>query len=143
MSDPPSDWLATLSAAVAECLIPASEPAPLAAHVQTSRDEGEPVREVSLFYGATEIVGGARCGARCEPPFWIDLLGLAEAFDRIDSFSWQSAGLGPDDDLGPHVAVEGVYAGRPVRVRVLAVSPRQLPAARTLAACGAVRADRW
>jgi hypothetical protein len=143
MTQAPSDWLDTLATQIAECLVPASPPTPLAAHVQSGLTAaGEPTQEVSLFYGAIEVVGGPHCGERADVPFWIDLLGLARVFDRIGEFSWQTAALGADDDLGPHVAIEGAYDGLPVRVRVLATAPSRFPATRTAAARQAAPADR-
>lgn len=143
MTNAPSDWLESLSTEIAECLIPAAPPTPLAAHVQPGETAaGEPAAEISLFYGAIEIVGGPRCGERTDIPFWLDLLKLTQTFDRIDEFSWQTATLGPDDDLGPHVAIEGSYEGRPVRVRILATAPERFPAIRTVAARRTAPADR-
>ena len=137
------DWLSTLAAAVAECLVEAAS-LPLAAHVQAGVDGlGEPLDEVSFFFGATETVGGAKDGKRTHVPFWVDLAPLVTAFESVEEFSWQATSMGPDDDFGPHIAVEGLFAGRPVRVRVLASSPKQFPAARTAESRRNTVANRW
>ncbi len=140
MNDTPSDWLTDLSTAVAECLVVAAGQMPIGAHVQAGEDE---VPEVSLFFGATEIVGGAQDGRRRNAPFWLDLVGLLQVFKEVEEFAWQAASMGPDDDLGPHVSLSGRFDGRPVRVRVLAASPRQFPAAQTAESRRNAVANRW
>jgi len=137
------DWLNSLAETVAECLV-AVTPSSLAAHVQEGADDsGEPMDEVSFFYGATETIGGPKDGKRTHSPFWLDLAPLVAAFDSVDEFTWQAASMGPDDDFGPHVAIEGAFHGRPVRVRVLATSPKQFPAARTAENRRNTVATRW
>jgi hypothetical protein len=140
----PLDWLEPLSDVVASRLVAGPEDAPLGAHLQASPDEhGETVWELSLFFGATEVVGGPRDGERTRAAFWFDLAGLTEAFDRVDSFAWQAARLGADDDLGPHVAIEGVFRGRRVCVRMLAEEPSGLPPARSVEARDPAIVERW
>lgn len=137
------EWLNSLAETVAESLVEAAGSS-LAAHVQSGADGlGEPMDEVSFFYGATETVGGPKDGKRTHAPFWLDLAPLVAAFDSVDEFSWQALPMGPDDDFGPHVAVEGMFRGRPVRVRVLAISPKQFPAARTAENRRNTVATRW
>lgn len=144
MTSMPSDWLNALSNAVSECLLPAAAPSPIGAHVQTATDDaGRELSEVSLFYGATEVVGGSNDGQRSETPFWLDLAGLRAVFDRVDEFTWQASPLGPEDDLGPHIAIEGEFEGRPVRLRMLSRSPAQFPAARTADARRGVLVEQW
>lgn len=137
------DWLNSLAETVAGCLVEVSASS-LAAHVQEGVDDlGEPMDEVSFFYGATETVGGAKDGKRTHVPFWLDLAPLVGAFDSVDEFTWQALPMGEDDDFGPHVAVEGMFQGRAVRVRVLAASPKQFPAARTAESRRNSVANRW
>jgi hypothetical protein len=140
----PPEWVSTLAAAIAEYLVAASIPAPMGAHVQKASDEaGGDVWEVSLFYGKTEIVGGPRDGKKTDTPFWLDLAGLSATFDRVDGLSWQAAPLGPNDDLGPHVAIEGEYLGNRVRVRILAAAPSQFPPARSADTLHGTFVDLW
>jgi hypothetical protein len=52
------------------------------------------------------------CLRRAEPA-WLDLRRLYAAFDRVDRFGWQASGI----------CLEGLYAGREVRLRVAAFGP--------------------
>lgn len=139
------DWITALAAALAEHFVAAAVPSPMGAHVQRSTDADAPdgVWEVSLFYGKTEIVGGPQDGQRTDTPFWLDLNGVRGVFDRISGFHWQAAPLGPRDDLGPHVAIEGDYRGNPVRVRILAAAPTQFPSARSADTHKGTFIDLW
>lgn len=140
----PPEWVSALAAAIAEHLVAASIPAPMGAHVQKESNESAPdVWEVSLFYGKTEILGGPKDGKRTDTPFWLDLSGLSKVFDRVDGLAWQAAALGPEDDLGPHVAIEGEYLGHRVRVRILAAAPTQFPPARSADTLRGTFVDLW
>jgi hypothetical protein len=139
----PPDWLSALTSAIAECLVAASIPAPMGAHVQRAADADPEVWEVSIFYGKTEIVAGPQDGKRTDTPFWLDLSAVRQVFDRVTGFHWQAAPLGPQDDLGPHVAIDGEYLGHPVRVRVLAAAPDRFPAARSADTLKGTFVDLW
>lgn len=122
MDDVP-DWLRDLAGAVCDRLVPAlggSEPVPIACH--TNFAEG--VWEVTVFLDRTEIRGGAADGAAADTPFFLDLRGLADAFETVDRFAWQPVAIGEADDLGPHVALEGQIEGHTVWLRVLSTVPR-------------------
>ena len=80
--------------------------------------------EVTLFASATEILGGRSDGKRTDCRFAVDLLSLTELMDEVSSFHWQAQSLGLDDDLGPHVSLEGVVLGRSVWLRILAQPPQ-------------------
>ena len=125
---------------LAQRLIAVGLAAPIGVHVQTGDDE---LLELSLFYGRTEIVGGPHDGRTTSVPFWLDLHGLDGIFDLITEFAWQAAPLGDDDDLGPHIALEGVYDGHPVRIRLLAAAPARFPAARAADTLSGDIVERW
>ncbi|RMG42100.1 MAG: hypothetical protein D6725_00180 [Planctomycetota bacterium] len=80
--------------------------------------------EVTLFLEETEVLGGERDGAIVPTPFSLDLTELMAVFDEVQHFHWQAQRAGEDDDLGPHVAVEGLYAGNNVWLRFLASPPQ-------------------
>jgi hypothetical protein len=143
--DATPDWLPALTNALAAHLVAAAVPAPMGAHVQRVSDaEGqEGVWEVSLFYGKTEIVAGPQDGRRTDTAFWLNLARLCEVFDRIDAFYWQASPMGPQDDFGPHVGIEGVFKGDAVRVRILAAAPPQFPAARSADTIKGTFIDLW
>lgn len=138
---PAPEWVNALTDAVTPHLIAAGPPSPVGAHLQEGG--GTEPCEVSLFYGGTEILGGARDGERTDLPFWLDLAGLTREFDRVERLSWQAVRLGPNDDLGPHVAIEGTFEGRPVRVRVLAASPAAFGPARSADTLRGTFVEHW
>lgn len=138
----PPDWITALASAISEHLVAASIPAPMGAHVRKSEDADD-AWEVSLFYGKTEIVGGPKDGKQTDTPFWLDLAGLGRVFDRVDGLTWQAAPLGPNDELGPHVAIAGEYLGNRVTVRILAAAPNQFPPARSADTLRGTFVDLW
>ena len=144
MDSSPS-WLPALTDALADQLIAAAVPAPIGVHLQKTpeSDPADPVWEVTLFYGKTEIVAGPHDGHRTDTPFWLNLVGLIDVFNRIDALYWQASQLGSSDDFGPHVAVEGEFQGNPVRVRILAAAPPQFPSARSADTLKGTFIDLW
>lgn len=145
MASPP-EWITPLANALSAHLVPAALPAPLGAHVQLGaphEESNEEVWEVSVFYGKTEIVGGPDDGRRTDTAFWLDLEGAFRVLNRVDRFYWQTVSLGPNDDLGSHVAIEGDYLGHPVRLRMLAAAPKQFPSARSADTIKGTFLDLW
>lgn len=143
-NEPPPDWISSLTGALTAHFTATALPAPMGAHVQRSKSETpDGIWEVSVFYGKTEIIGGPQDGHRTDTSFWLDLTGLGGLFDQIDAFYWQAAQLGSGDDFGPHVGVEGVFRGHPVRVRLLAKAPAQFPAARSADTLRGTFFDLW
>ena len=141
--DAAPDWLPALTNALSAHLVAAALPAPMGAHIQRASDAPETIWELSLFYGKTEIVAGPQDGRRTDTVFWLNLAQLETVFDRVDAFYWQAAPLGPVDDLGPHVAIEGTFQGNAVRVRILANAPAQFPAARSADTLKGTFIDLW
>lgn len=140
MTQPP-EWLAELADAVAEAIIGVAEPAPLGCHY--FYDEPRDQWEVTLFPAATEVVGGRFDGRVTPSPFALDLARLSWALDVVERFHWQTHPLGPDDDLGPHVSLEGSHGGHSVWVRILAEAPEQFPIGRRVDASGEGLEDLW
>ena len=66
-----------------------------------------------LFKALASIVDLARSAWR---------LGL---FDEVKQFHWQALDLGPQDELGQHISLEGIYDGNSVWLRVLAEPPER------------------
>lgn len=126
----PPDWLEDLANVLAAEFQTLTLPAPVGCHYfYNAEDE---LWEVTLFTGATEIVGGRNDGARSQGKFGVDLVRLSSVFSRIDALYWQASSLGPDDELGPHISIEGAYEDQPVWVRLLARAPRRFAAGRLL-----------
>ncbi len=125
MNEPP-DWLQSLADEVANLFHAVDILAPLGCHY--CQIDG--TWEITLFASRTEIVGGAADGRHRTSRFHMDLKSLMGLFDEVESAYWQAQGLGAEDDLGPHLGVEGMYAGRRVWLRIPSQAPRRFPAGR-------------
>lgn len=86
-------------------------------------DEQRAVWEVTLFASSTELIGGERDGEHTHSRFALNLNQLSELLDEVWSFHWQALPLGPEDELGPHVSLEGRRSGQRIWLRVLASPP--------------------
>ncbi|MEZ5943381.1 MAG: hypothetical protein R3C18_18455 [Planctomycetaceae bacterium] len=125
MKLPPPQWLHDFTDEIGACLHTLDEPS-LGCHFHFA-DE---VWEVTLFFAATEVVGGAFDGVRTQPTFWLDVRQLFSVMD-VDQMHWQSQAVNSDDDLAAHVSVTGQYHGKSIWLRVLANSPAAMPPGQT------------
>lgn len=125
MNNPP-DWLALLADQVATVVVAVDLLAPLACHYCQDGD----LWELTLFASPTEIVGGSQDGRVCPSRFHLDVKGLLELFDEVDSAYWQAQGLGREDEVGPHFGIEGSYDGHRVWLRLPALPPKRFPVGR-------------
>jgi len=120
MSAPP-EWLKSFADKAALEMQPADVLAPVGCHF--CHVEG--TWEVSLFASSTEVVGGKQDGLLRFSRFRMDLRALMDLFSEVEDVSWQALPMGPEDELGAHVAVGGTYAGNRVWLRILAQPPRR------------------
>ena len=120
------DWLKRLADEVAGRVVPVDDPAPFGCH--TNFAEG--VWEITVFSDRTEVIGGAEDGKSRPTRFFLDMTTLGECFERVDRLAWQPVAIGQNDDIGPHIAVEGVVEGHTVWLRVLADMPRHFGSGR-------------
>jgi len=120
MVAPPS-WLATFADQVAAQIHPIDVLAPLGCHYHLD----EEVWEVTLFVSKTEVIGGPKDGRLKNSRFQLDIKGVLETFDAVESCAWQPMGLGEEDEVGPHLSIEGIYAGHPIWLRLPATAPQQ------------------
>jgi hypothetical protein len=140
MPTPPPKWIQELADAVALQLIPADSLAPIGCHFCPV--EGG-VWEVALFIASTEIVGGSQDGKLRYSRFHLDLQAVCRQFAQVEEVSWQAHPLGDNDELGPHVAIEGRYGNCNVRLRILAFPPDQFPAGRRAVTYGPIWEELW
>jgi hypothetical protein len=115
-----------LANAVAREMMPHDVLAPIGCHCCFV----DPVWEVTVFPARTQIVGGPADGAERFSGFTLDALPMLERFDTVTSLNWQSLSAANEDELGPHLSVEGVYRGVPIWLRVLARAPKRFTAGR-------------
>lgn len=119
-----AEWIEQLVSEVAFQMRCLDGEVPLNCHIfQDSNEGGE--WEVTVF-GEPQIFGGRLKGLTYDVRYNIDVLGLATIFDVIESCTWQTASIDGTDELGPHVAVCGVFEGHRVWLRVLSRAPEKL-----------------
>jgi hypothetical protein len=117
----PPEWLHELANAVAAQMLAVDMLAPIGCHFC----EAEGKWEVSVFASNTQIVGGKNDGVLRASRFHVDMQGVTRLFSEIDKLIWQPVTLASDDELGPHISIEGIFAGHHVALRILARAPRR------------------
>lgn len=126
----PAAWLSGLADAIAMTVAPlTTEPLP-ALDCHFTKYEG--VWEITLFTESTEVVGGPEDGSIRHSPLGVRVAEILDLFQSVSSCNWQTQAFGPEDDLGPHLSIEGLYKGRMVWLRILAAAPQQFPRRRTI-----------
>ncbi|MEZ6056095.1 MAG: hypothetical protein R3C01_05255 [Planctomycetaceae bacterium] len=138
MSHPPA-WLNELVQQVTQRILPIDPQSPIGCHYCQYGDEWE----VTVFVSRTEVFGGEFDGEAFSSRFHFDLMGMQSIFTELDAFSWQPLSIGADDDLGPHIAMEGVYAGERVWLRVTSEQPKSIESGRVANVVEMRFEDRW
>ena len=141
----PPLWLERFANLATETFHSADKLAPVGCHFHRYERERDlsPQWEVTLFASSTEIYGGALDGSCAVSRFMLDLRMLMEIFDVVESFYWQAQTMADDDELGPHVGVEGVFEGHAVWLRITSRSPSQFESGRVVDLCANEVQDRW
>ena len=119
MAHRPSTWLQELVEAVASCM----EAHSAMGGMGWRYHEDDELAELVVYATPVELVGGKHDGAIVIPGFSLDVQALQDVFERVTELQWNAQGLGPDDDDGPHISIEGTYQGHHVWLRVLAEAP--------------------
>lgn len=114
-------WITDLAKRVLDEILPIDPLAPIGCHHFQDPMTGQ--HEVTLFASKTEIVGGAEDGRQDDSKFCLDLNGVFDLFEEVTDFRWQTSPVNSEDELGAHVAVEGLYQGNPLWLRILASAP--------------------
>ena len=140
MASPPK-WLAELVDRVSEQIYAVDVLAPLGCHFYRNKTLNQ--WEVTLFASRTATIGGKQDGRVTASRFNVDLRRLLQVFPDSVECHWQALSLGPDDQLGPHLSIEGEYKGHLFWLRVLAVAPRQIDIGRTADAYSMRLVDHW
>ena len=96
MTHRPSTWLQELVEAVAGCMEAHSVMGAMGWRYHEEDDE------------LAELVGGEHDGSIVIPGFSLDVQALQAVFERVTELQWNAQGLGPGDDDGPHISIEGV-----------------------------------
>lgn len=132
MSGPrPPRWIGELSRFAMRAFHSQGNLAPVGCHFHENSEVETPQWEVTLFVSSTEVYGGSQDGHRAFSPFMVDLTKLMSALDVVESCYWQAQAMAEDDQLGPHVGIEGLFQGHSVWLRITAQPPDQFDSGRT------------
>lgn len=115
----PPEWLNQFVNAVTECICPHDVLSPLGCHFQHLDD----IWEITLFASKTEVVGGPQDGLSYNSGFNIEVFALTKIFSEVETVSWQSQKIGPTDELGSHLSVEGIYDRKRIWLRITSNAP--------------------
>lgn len=119
----PPRWLGELAELATRAFHSESRLAPVGCHFHKNEEAESPQWEVTLFISSTEIYGGALDGQCAFSRFMVDLRELMSVFDVVESFYWQAQTMSEDDQLGPHVGIEGMFQGQSIWLRITAQPP--------------------
>jgi hypothetical protein len=86
--------------------------------------------EVTIFASMTEVVGGQQDGLCFPSCFILDVGGLIGLFSDVDSVRWQSLRQDAEDEVGAHLAIEGIYQDARLLLRIPAEAPARFEAGR-------------
>ena len=117
----PLNWMSDFIDLVSACIRPHDDLAPMGCHFQQFHG----VWEITLFASRTELIGGPQDGKLKNSHFSVDVKLLLDAFSAVESIAWQAHRMDKDDELGPHLSVEGTVNDKPVWLRVTSTAPRQ------------------
>jgi len=117
----PPEWLKELADAAALLMMPTDVMAPIGCHYCCV----DGTWEIALFASSTQIVGGQHDGEERRSRFCLDIQAIRNLMADAHDVMWQSHPEGDDDELGPHVAFGGIYAGERVCLRILAFPPKR------------------
>lgn len=136
------EWLGRFVNQIAQAFRSEELLAPLGCHFH--RDEHQsPEWEVTLFVSRTEFLGGARDGQSAPSRFMLDLRDVITTFDNVESTYWQSHPMADDDQVGPHVGIEGQFEGHSIWLRITAAPPAQFEAGRVVDAYAETVKNCW
>ena len=122
----PSQWLNDFVTQVTASMTMLNEPVEYSCHVYCSElPHSEVEWEVTLF-AEPQTLGGRLEHYPVQPAMSVDVVSVMTVFDSLDSCRWQSETIALDDELGPHVSVEGTYRGHRIWLRLLSRAPESL-----------------
>src|SRR5579863_6023147 len=136
---PPPKWLHEFADAVAVLMNPVDMLAPVGCHFCHS----DGTWEITLFVSATQVVGGKNDGVLRPSRFNVDVQAVTALFSEVRKISWQPLSLPPDDELGPHLAIEGSCGKYSVCLRILARAPKRFDVGRRAVVYDAAWEETW
>ena len=140
----PPRWIERLANLISEEFRSSDLLAPIGCHFH-HHDDGvdRPQWEVTLFVSNTEFFGGPHDGKLAVARYMLDLKKVFAVFESVDSFYWQAQSMADDDQIGPHIGLEGEFEGHSVWLRVTSEPPTQFGAGRSVDLYSNVVEDCW
>jgi hypothetical protein len=135
----PPEWLQQFADAVALQMHPVDLLAPVGCHFCQADDSWE----IALFVSGTQIVGGKKDGVVRHSRFNVDVRAVVDLFSDVRSVSWQALPIGGDDELGPHLSIEGSCGGNTVWLRILSRPPKRFDVGRRAVVYDAAWEETW
>jgi hypothetical protein len=123
MTNPPL-WMQELIERVTDAVTPFDNSTELACHYYHSEQGGEEW-EVTLFPDVPQF-GGRLMGFQEKNALSIDIAELVQVFSSISNCNWQTQVIADDDEVGPHLSVEGEYESNNVWLRIASNPPTRL-----------------
>jgi hypothetical protein len=81
--------------------------------------------EITLFPDTPQF-GGRLTNYSANNALSVDVFALMQVFGTISNCNWQSQVLADDDELGPHLSLEGEYEENNVWLRIASNPPSRL-----------------
>ena len=135
----PPVWLQELADELTACLTPVDPRAPIGCHVC----HAEGCWEVTVFVSRTEVLGGQFDGDVMPGRFVLDVARIMGVMDHVEACWWQPLPCAADDELGPHLSLEGQHAGERLWVRITAEQPAALESGRIANVLTGTIERRW
>lgn len=139
----PPRWLGKLADLAARAFHSEGPLAPVGCHFHKNEEVELTQWEVTLFISSTEIYGGALDGQCAFSRFMVDLRELMAVFDVVESCYWQAQTMSEDDQLGPHVGIEGTFQGQSIWLRITAQPPSSFEPGRVFDQFANELQNRW
>lgn len=139
----PPRWLGELSELATRAFHSESPIAPIGCHFHKNEETESPQWEVTLFISSTEFYGGPLDGKCAFSRFMVDLRELMAVFDIVESCYWQAQTMSDDDQLGPHVGIEGRFQGQSIWLRITAQPPSPFEPGRVFDQFANELQNRW
>ncbi len=134
-------WLNSLASAAAEHIHGIDILSPIGCHSyhNQARDEFE----LTLFASQTQVIGGRLDGRNVPCGFDVNIGDVMDLFDEPPKVGWQALAKGKEDQIGPHIAFEGMYMGQLVWLRILGSAPQRYEHGRHLDTNSLKLEDLW
>jgi hypothetical protein len=119
-------WLKTLVDRVVEAIEPLNLMGPFGYRWLEPNTEANPSPAwvIAVYPTPNEAYGGQHDGQLLYPGFNLDLAYIVEGFSQVGALAWNNPTVYNGDLDGPHISIQGYFAGYPAWVRIFHLPPR-------------------